>query len=78
MRAIMQKAVEELLLYSVIFEHKPDKSEGRSHAKNQEKISRAAKGYVSVKASLKTYSPFPAPSLSRPWQKSSKYWMNYC
>lgn len=43
MRAIMQKAVEELLLYSVIFEHKPDKSEGRSHAKNQEKISRAAK-----------------------------------
>ena len=37
-----------------------------------------AEGSVSVKASLKIYSPLPAPSPTRAWQKSNKNWMNYC
>jgi hypothetical protein len=39
MDAIMERVTEEVLSYSVIFDHKPDKNEGKSHEK-EKRISR--------------------------------------
>ena len=80
MGAIIERLDKEVLLYLVIFEHKPD-------TVKEKVMLRTRKGYieesvqersVSVKASLKTHSPFPVLLLTRAWQKSNKNWENYC
>ena len=81
MGAIIERLDKEVLLYLVIFEHKPDTVKEKVMLRTrkgyiEERVQ--AEGSVSVKASLKTHSPFPVLFLTRAWQKSNKNWENYC